>query len=233
MPPPEIIGGALRDAGAKAIIVSLDKRSGGTSIEEFHRFTKEQARARILVPGPLPIVWNDYVVNKIQIAMAAAYGASAITLTPDLVDSSLKDYVDECKKHSLEAIVLVKDLEESKQALEAGARCICMHTLEESELVALRKQLPDDQGISYIARLRPESDFSIYGEIDTAWVLRDNGFNVVWPSPEAVFGTGMGDMYSAVLAMKAKAGRLFVSPRQYMMDRKKEGAQEYLGDILY
>ena len=234
MPPPEIIGGALRDAGAKAIIVSLDKRSGGTSPQEFLRFTKEQARARILVPGPLPVIWNDFVVHKIQITQAAAYGASGITLWSDLLEPEvLKEFIDECKRLNLEPIVMVKNLEECKLALDFKARCLCMHTLEESELLSLREKLPNDPNISYMARLRPEADFSIYGEIDLAWVLRDHGFNCIWPSPEAIFATGMQDMYSAVSAMKSKASRLFVSPRQFMMDRMKEGAKEYLGDILY
>ena len=233
MPPPEIVGGALRDAGAKAVVVSMDRRSGGTSVEEFHRFAKEQARARILVPGPIPVVWHDYVVHKIQIAQAACYGAAAITLSAELVDTNLADYVQECKQHSIEPIVLVKSYEEALAALDSGARCLCLHTLDEQELVDLRQKLPTDKSLSYMARLRPETDFSIYSEIDTAWVLRDHGFNIVWPSPEAIFATGMFDMYSAVLAMKAKAARKFLSPRQFMMGRNKEGAKEYLGDILY
>lgn len=40
-------------------------------------------------------------------------------------------------------------------------------------------------------------------------------------------------MYGVIAAMKAKASRFFLSPRQFLMDRKKEGATEYLGDILY
>lgn len=233
MPPPEIVGGAIRDAGAKAIIVSLDRRSGGASYEEFYRFTKEQARARILVPGPIPVVWHDHVVHKIQISHAAALGASAITITPDLIDNQLPEYIAACKQVNLEPIILIKNYEEAELALASGARTLCLVNMEEPELVALRKKLPNDENICYIAKLRPETDFSIYGEIDTAWVLRDNGFNCVWPTPEAIFATGMGDMYSAVLAMKSKASRLFVSPRQFMMDRQKEGAKEYLGDILY
>jgi Indole-3-glycerol phosphate synthase len=232
MPPPEIVGGALRDAGAKAIVVSLDKRSGGASTEDFHRFTKEQARARILVPGPLPIVWHDHIVHIVQIQQAASLGAAAIVLTPALVDN-LSEFIASCKSYDIEPIVLVKDYTECKLAMDGGARCLCMNGLEESELVALRQQLPNDPAYCYIAKLRPETDFSIYGEIDTAWVLRDNGFNCVWPSPDAIFATGMGDMYSAVIAIKSKASRMFVSPRQFMMDRTKEGAKEYLGDILY
>jgi len=35
------------------------------------------------------------------------------------------------------------------------------------------------------------------------------------------------------MAMKSKASKDFISPRQFLMDRKKEGATEYLGDILF
>jgi hypothetical protein len=51
-----------------------------------------------------------------------------------------------------------------------------------------------------------------------------------YPNPNP---KGMGDIYSSILAMRSKASRIFLSPRQFLMDRKKEGAQEYLGDILY
>ena len=118
-------------------------------------------------------------------------------------------------------------------AIAAGARCMCLHSLEEEELKKVRGLLPSSPEYLYGARLRPEADFSLYAEIDTTWVLRDSDFNFVWPSPEAVYATGMGDIYSSILAMRSKASRLFLSPRQFLMDRKKEGAQEYLGDILY
>ncbi len=101
MPPPEIMGGVLREAGSKAIIVSLDKRSGGSrcislallliiclhtrlhtyycfSYEEFERFTKEQSKARIFTPGPISIVWNDFIINKIQISYAATLGITSL-----------------------------------------------------------------------------------------------------------------------------------------------------------
>ena len=110
---------------------------------------------------------------------------------------------------------------------------MCIHSLEEEDLTRVRGLLPSSSEYLYGARLRPEADFSLYAEIDTTWVLRDSDFNFVWPSPEAVYATGMGDIYSSILAMRSKASRLFLSPRQFLMDRKKEGAQEYLGDILY
>lgn len=68
------MGGVLRDAGAKAIIVSVDSRSGGATVEEFERFTREQTRARIFMPGPIPVVWNDVIIDKVQVSQAAALG---------------------------------------------------------------------------------------------------------------------------------------------------------------
>jgi indole-3-glycerol phosphate synthase len=57
----------------------------------------------------VPLVWNDLVVDKIQIAQAAAYGAAAITLTPDITED-LVGLVEYCEKLKIEPIVFVKDL---------------------------------------------------------------------------------------------------------------------------
>eukprot|EP01035_Chromulina_nebulosa_P019977 gene19977-25946_t len=232
LPPPEIMGGLLRDAGAKAIVVSMEKKTGGTSIEEFYRLCREQYSARKFTPGPISIVWNDYIVDDIQIAYAAALGAAAVTLDINIVEN-LPDTIKTCYKYNLEPIVLIKNLEEAAAAINAGATVICMRMLDEKGFIELKNKLPSDPKFVYIAKLRNELEFSIYTEIDTAWVLRDEGFHCVWPSPEALYGTTISDIYSNVIAMKAKAGRKFLSPRQFLMDRLKEGAQEYLGDILY
>jgi indole-3-glycerol phosphate synthase len=232
MPPPEIIGGVLRDAGSRGIFVSLDKRSGGATVEEFARFTREQSRSKKFMPGPIPVIWNDIIVDDIQIVQAASVGAAAITLQPDLADN-LAASIKLAREHHMEPIALARTLEEANAAITAGARCICLHNLEESKLIELRTQLPDTPGVLYGARLRAEADYSSYTEIDQCWLLRDNNFNFVWPSPEAVYVTGMIDIYPNILAMKAKASRIFLSPRQFLMDRNKEGAKEYLGDILY
>ena len=233
LPPPEILGGVLRDAGARAIVVSLDKRNGGATVEEFHRFAKEQTNARIMMPIPIPIVWHDFIVDDVQLMNAAAHGAAAVTLYPEYAPASLEAQVKLCKQHDMEPIIMVKNMEESQAGIAAGARCFCLHTLEETQLTDLRNLLPESAEYIYGARLRPESEFSLYAEIDTAWVLRDNKFNFVWPSAEAVYATGMSDIYPTVLAMRSKASRNFLSPRQFLMDRGKEGAKEYLGDILY
>ena len=87
--------------------------------------------------------------------------------------------------------------------------------------------------ILYIIYTLCTGDFSTFAEIDTAWLLRDNQYNFLWPSTEAVFSNNINDIYTTLLAMRAKASRTFYSPRQYFMERNKEGSKEYLGDILY
>lgn len=232
IPEPEIMSGVLRDAGSRAIVVCLDKRVGGASYDEFSRFVLDQSRSKKLLPSSIPIVWNDHIVDNIQIAHAGSLGASAITLNPDCTDD-LKGQVDYCNKLHIEPIVLAKNLDEAEHAISCGTKIVCMHLMDESEFISVRKSLPSDKGIIYMARFRAESEFSGYAEIDLAWSLRDNGYNVVWPSPEAVYATGFVDLYATILALKSKSSRQFLSPRQFMMERKKEGATEFLGDILY
>jgi len=151
LPVPEILGGILRDAGSKAIVVCLDKRSGGATSDEFARFVREQSRARILLPQPIPICWNDNIVHNIQIAHAGSLGASAVTLNPDFTDD-LAGQISYSRKLNVEPIVMVKSFEEAQLALSGGATGLCLHTLEESQLIELRKKLPNDKGIHYMAR---------------------------------------------------------------------------------
>ena len=100
MPPPEIMSGVLREAGSKSIVISLDKRNGGASTDDFTRFCVEQSRASSFTPGPISIVWHDFIVDSAQVALAAALGAAAVTLFPEMLDNSpeqLKNMVDYCK----------------------------------------------------------------------------------------------------------------------------------------
>lgn len=235
MPPPEIMGGILRDAGARAIIVSMDKRSGGTSVEEFKKFTIEQSRAAKFMPKPVPVIWHDFVVDNVQIQQAAAYGAAAITLHYSFVED-MQSSIKCAQENNIVPMVCAESINEGKKALDDGAKVICFEKMTEDQLIEARLAMPSihkDPSLKYVARLRPESSFSSYAEIDQAWRVRDNDFHCVWPSPDAIYATGISDIYPTVLAMRAKTGRKFMSPRQFLMDRKKEGAEEFLGDILY
>jgi hypothetical protein len=231
IPPPEVMGSVFRET-SHAVLVSMDKRNGGNTPSDFYRFTKEQYRARKSSPGAVPIVWNDFIVDELQIVQAAALGGAGVVLTPEMTDD-LSGLIACTHKYDMGAVVLIKNLIEYEAAIAAGARSICIYGLDEEKLIDLRNKIPDQEGIQIGARLRPIGDFSTFAEVDTAWALRDHGFNFLWPSTEAVFGNGINDVYTCLFAMRAKASRAFYSPRQYFMERNKEGAQEYLGDILY
>ena len=322
LPSPEVLGGILRDC-SQGVIVSMDKRSGGCTVDEFERFTTEQYKARKSLPGSVPVVWNDYIVDDLQISLAAAYGASAVVLNVDilsnpsttptsssssssssssassssLADTQLSHLLSACDAASLGHLVLVKNLAEFRHAVDCGARVVCFHNLDEEELVQvypiaaqyaeahsaaivpgvtagahpntidasehgsalIHKPLSSSlssssssssaavvvaaaagggsagarKDILIGARLRPAGDFATYIEVDMAWTLRDVGYHFLWPSVEAVFATSINDVYTCLTAMRAKASREFYSPRQFFMERSREGAQEYLGDILY
>ena len=235
MPPPEIMGGVLRDAGSRAIVCSMDSRNGGVTEDEFRRFTVEQSRAKLFMPLPIPVIWHDYVVDHLQIAQAAAYGAAGITLQFSMLDE-MEAAIIYAKEQGIEPIVMCETITECQLALQSGAKTLCLDKMSEDKLLEARLALPSkekDPELVCIAKLRPEADFSTYSEIDLAWTMRDHEFQCVWPSPDAVYAQGMSDIYTTILAMRAKAGRKFISPRQFLMDRNKEGAEEFLGDILY
>lgn len=231
IPVPEVLGGIFRDC-AQGVIVSMDKRSGGATVEEFLRFTKEQYRFRRSNPASVPVIWNDYVVDELQIQQAAALGAAAVVLSADMA-GDLAGLLGTCQRYNMGAIVLAQGTEEALSAAAAGAKSICLYNMEESAFVSNRKKLDLPDTIQIGAKLRPEGDFSTFSEIDTTWVLRDAGFNFMWPSCEAVFSNNVNDVYSTLLAMRAKCSSDFYSPRQFFMERLREGSQEYLGDILY
>lgn len=236
MPNPDIMGGVLRDSGARAIIVSMDKRMGGVSPREFARFAREQQRAQKFNPGPIAIVWHEFVVDTIQVDFAASQGAAAITLFPEVNDGDVTGLIKQSFSAGIEPIIMVKSKDDVDKALVAGARCICTHGLTERDALTLREQYTQaDRGafsdILWGSKLQASSEFSSIEEIDASWVLRDGGFNFVWPTCDALYSMGMEDVYSTVLAMKSKASKNFISPRQFLMDRKKEGAKEHLGDL--
>ena len=72
-------------------------------------------RARTFIPGPIAILWHDFIVDNIQIALAASAGAAAITLSPELCECNndlLQSQVDFCKELNVEPVMLVKNEEE-------------------------------------------------------------------------------------------------------------------------
>jgi hypothetical protein len=69
----------------------------------------------------------------------------------------------------------IKKKKLGKEAIDSGARCLCFHTIEESQILDLFTLLSKYEkngkyggitnGYHYTAKLRPEEDFSAYSEI--------------------------------------------------------------------
>jgi hypothetical protein len=234
LPPPEVIGGIFRDAATLGLIVSLDKRVGGATFSDFKRFTAEQYKARKEFPPPIPIIWNDYIVDEVQIHHAACYGAGGAIIYPDMCGENFDTILKCALQYKVEPIIMIKNADEANQAIIAGARILCIHTLDDIKTCMLRESLlisyPD---IFVGSRLRALQTFSAYTEIESSWYLRDGKVNFVWPSPESLFAYSISDIYSTIIAMKSKASKEYISARRFLMNRPNEGSTEYLGDILY
>ena len=59
----------------------MDPVQGNCTLADFAALRDEQATARGDFPGPCPLVWNDVVVDEVQIAQASVSGAHAVTLS--------------------------------------------------------------------------------------------------------------------------------------------------------
>jgi hypothetical protein len=79
----------------------------------------------------------------------------------------------------MEPLVMVKNMEDVNAALEQDVRMLCIHTLDEKGIAALKASIPEQEGLLVGAKLRPELEFSTYAEIDMAWTLRDNGTSLL------------------------------------------------------
>eukprot|EP00588_Corethron_pennatum_P012231 CAMPEP_0194267084 /NCGR_PEP_ID=MMETSP0169-20130528/1746_1 /TAXON_ID=218684 /ORGANISM="Corethron pennatum, Strain L29A3" /LENGTH=185 /DNA_ID=CAMNT_0039007889 /DNA_START=95 /DNA_END=648 /DNA_ORIENTATION=+ len=67
VPPPELLGETFREGGAHAVAVACDPRTGGCTYDDLAAVVGEQARAAGEVPGPLPVIAADVVVDAVQV----------------------------------------------------------------------------------------------------------------------------------------------------------------------
>ena len=60
----------------------------------------------------------------------------------ELCKGDLAAQIEYAKELKVEPIVMVSTEENAKYAISSGAKALCMHNLEESELIELKKNLP-------------------------------------------------------------------------------------------
>lgn len=232
---PELLSPSFREYGASAIAVMADPRMGGCDYDDIRHFVEEQRRAKMEVPGPLPVINNDLIVDELQVARSAAYGCAALVLNlPTLGVEQTKVLLKATKAVDLEAIVAVSSKEEAQTAIDSGARMLSilhLGTVEDMVAAVDGLVIPEGQQVCKIANILANNDQQLQ-EIEDAWSVRDQGFNSVWVG-EALYkgGADPNEQPGGIIkSMKSKSSLKFASPKAAR--GRGEGAREYLGDIL-
>lgn len=232
---PEVLSPVFREFGAKAISVMADERMGGCSYNDIKIIAEEQEKAKGDMPGPIPVICSDLIVDEVQIARSASVGAEAVVVTYGVVGQEKVGFFIKCAKAvGLEAIVAVSTQEEAQGAIDAGARIISVSNVDDvDEKVSVITDLdvPEGATICTIANILA-NDNKALEEVEEAWVLRDKGFTSVWVS-DALYKSGNDPTEHSgaiIRAMAAKSSVKWASAKA--MGGKGEGAREYLGDIL-
>lgn len=235
---PNLLSSEFREFGAAGIAVLADERMGGCDYEDMAVFVEEQRRARNDVPGPVPVINSDVIVDEVQIAQSAAVGAKAVVLDYELL-SGEEDVVKLAKAAravDLEVIVAVRSKEEAQAAIDAvgGSFMISVvgtNGIDEKVAVIDGLEIPEDVTITTIANILHRSDQGL-AEVEECWTCRDKGFNCAWVS-DALYkaGNSQSEHPGAIIrSMTAKSSVRWASP--VAKSGRGEGAKEYLGDIL-
>ncbi len=232
---PAILSNEFREFGASAIAVMCDERMGGCTYEDLKIFVEDQRRSRNDVPGPIKIINNDLVIDEIQIARTAAYGAHAVVITFGIVGAELTEtLLKACAAVNIEAIVAVNSKEEAQQAIDLGATIVSVINIDgvDSKVEVIQDlKIPEGRAVTTIVNIRARMDKGLE-EVEEAWACRDKGFNCAWIS-DALYkaGNSVNEHPGAIIkSMKSKSSLRWASP--VAQSGRGEGAREYLGDIL-
>ena len=232
---PEILSREFREFGAAGIAVMADERMGGCSYEDLKAFIEDQRRSRNEVPGPVRIINNDLIIDELQIARSAAYGAAAVVLTLNVLGEELTTkLLKAAKAVDVEVILAVSSKEEAQEAINLGARMISVVNVagvEEKTDVISDLEVPTGQTVTYIANIMQQANKGLE-EVEEAWACRDKGFNCAWIS-DALYKAGNSEVEhpgAIIKSMSSKSSVKWASP--VARSGRGEGAREYLGDIL-
>lgn len=232
---PEILSPTFREYGVSGIAVMADEKMGGCSYDDIATFVEEQRRAQYQVPGSVPLINNDLIIDELQIARTAAVGAIACVITLSIVgDEDLPGLLKASKAIDIEPIVAVSSHEEAQRAIDLGARLISVIHVDgiDGKLgVVNGLVIPEGQQVCKIANILAKNDKQLQ-EIEEAWAVRDKGFNCAWVG-EALYKSGSDATEhpgAIIKSMKAKSSLKWASPKA--SSGRGEGAREYLGDIL-
>jgi len=242
---PTLLSSEFREFGAAGIAVLADERMGGCDYSDLTSFVEEQRRAKNEVPGPVPIINSDVIVDEVQIAQTAVIGANAVVLDYELLSSGGGDNKNNedviklakaARAVNLEVIVSIRSKEEAQAAIDAVGGSFMISVVGTSgvdEKVAIVDGLviAEDVTITTIANILHRSDQGL-AEVEETWACRDKGFNCAWIS-DALYkaGNSQSEHPGAIISsMAAKSSVRWASP--VAKSGRGEGAKEYLGDIM-
>eukprot|EP00557_Chaetoceros_sp_GSL56_P005673 CAMPEP_0176498614 /NCGR_PEP_ID=MMETSP0200_2-20121128/12424_1 /TAXON_ID=947934 /ORGANISM="Chaetoceros sp., Strain GSL56" /LENGTH=377 /DNA_ID=CAMNT_0017896851 /DNA_START=94 /DNA_END=1227 /DNA_ORIENTATION=+ len=231
---PHLMSPVFREFGARGIAVLADQRMGGCDYEDLAKIVEEQQGAKGDVPGPVPVISSDLIVDEVQIARSAAVGAQGVLLSLDVVGDKLEFFLQCARAVGVEAIVSVSTKEEAQRAIDVGARMISVTGVDDVEdkvAVIADLVIPEGAQVCTIANILA-NDNKALEEVEEAWICRDKGFNCVWVS-DCLYKSGNDPAEHAgaiIRSMGAKSSVKWASAKA--MGGKGEGAREYLGDIL-
>ena len=231
----ELMSPVFREYGAAGIAVMADERMGGCTYRDLELILEEQRRARNEVPGTVPVINNDLIIDELQVARSAVLGCTAVVINLPIVGLETTELLLKAAKAvDLEAIVAVSTHEEAQSAVDAGARMLSVihvEGIDEKVAVIEGLSIPAGQQVCTIANVLARNDKQLQ-EIEEAWAVRDKGFNCVWVG-EALYkeGSDATEHPGAIIkSMRSKSSLRFASPKA--SSGKGEGAREYLGDIM-
>lgn len=103
-------------SGASAISVLTEPNYFGGTLADL-----ESVRHAVT----LPILRKDFIIDRLQIAEAKAYGASAVLLIVALLSEvQLREFIKHAEAHQLDALVEIHTEDELHRALDCGASII-------------------------------------------------------------------------------------------------------------
>ena len=153
IPNPGLLTRAYREGGAAAISVLTDEEGFGCGMADLKQVVDEQENHH---SSPCPILRKEFIIDPVQIAEAAVYGASAVLLIVAVLGEHTKEFIDHTHTMGLDALVEVHNETELKIAIDAGAEIIGinnrdLHTFKVSLETSkrLRPLIPD--GIVVVA----------------------------------------------------------------------------------
>lgn len=239
---PTHIARVYRDGGANAISVLTDLEGFGGTLDDMRLVVNAQNRFKNEYPGPCPVLRKDFIIDEIQLAEAAAAGASAVLLIVSaLGEQRAKELLLAAREFGLDALVEVHNEAEVEVAVRIGADIIGVNNRDLNNFdenlgtsLKLASSIPD--GVVTIA----ESGIS---QCMDAWKFRDAGYNAVLVGEALVrafdvssdnntgYVAGYNEAKGLIRAFKTKGSVQFGTATNAAYYGKGEGAKETLGEI--